>query len=155
VVDDGEAEELREVGEPALVRGLRSVLREVQEMKTATNREKAQTAMRRGVHHLIRHCAIYQHTFAAIRFSYEISERALACHHGDAVDYELAAAKMERLSETTPSDVPLWYYALASDLFDWCARKLARADAREKKKGPQIVEPMDTRDLAHIGTPTP
>lgn len=122
------------------VRGLRRVVREAMAMKTVDDRGKAEAALRRGIHYLLREVVSVNGyaigTFGALQFAYNVARPELRA------DMRYGQKEMERLSETNPSDAPLVYYALASDLFEYCATKVEKADRREAKHGKQIVEPM-------------
>lgn len=121
------------------VRGLRNTVRAAMEMKTATRRGRAEAALRRAIVFLVREASMHLHTFAVLRFVHEVTRPELLA------DVRYGQREMERLSETTPSDVPLVYYALAGDVFEYVARKLEAADRWEAKHGQEVPEPPDLR----------
>jgi hypothetical protein len=94
-------------------RGLEQVIQEAKIMSAApfTKREQADAIIRRGLSYLIREISATGHTFGILTFAHEVSRPDLLA------DPVKGVAEMERLGNVTPNDVPMAYWAFASDVF--------------------------------------
>lgn len=92
---------------------LRRVMQEATVMSATpfTKQDRANAVVRRGITFLIREIASTGHTFGILAFCREVTRPELLA------DPVLGVREMERLESVTPSDVPVAYWAMASDVF--------------------------------------